>query len=193
MHALAPVLYAILALDAEPTLISGGWFLLAVMAAVASPAVAHSLVLAVFAGHLVSVVTILNVGTAAPIVYAASAPLDQALGLSELSLVHRIIWALRALTLFGGVMETVFGRRRPLVVVNNAVCMALALWAPSSITVSYLMATFIVPAKLYIVIARRGTLGMVTRMAVGTAVFSALSEHEFAFEISTALLAALSL
>lgn len=193
MHALAPVLYAILVLDAEPTPSSVGSFLLAALAAVASPAVAHSLVLAVFAAHLVSVVTILNVGTAAPIVYAASAPLDQALGLSELSLVHRIIWALRALALFGGVMETVFGRRRMIVVANNAVCMALALYAPSSITVSYLMATIVVPGKLYIVTARRGTLGMMARMAVGTAVFSTLSEHKHAFEISTALVAALSL
>lgn len=193
MHALAPVLYAVLVLDAEPTPSSVGSFLLAALAAVASPAVAHSLVLVVFAAHLVSVVTFFKVGTAAPIVYAASAPLDQALGLSELSMAHRVIWALRALALFGGVMETVFGRRRMIVVANNVVCMVLAIYAPSSITVSYLMATIIVPAKLYIVTARRGTLGLVARMAVGTAVFTALSEHEYAFEISTALVAALSL
>lgn len=194
MHPAAPFIYAALVLDAEPPQTGVALsFLLAALAAVASTAFAHCLVLGVFTVHLLEVVTYLKVGTAAPIIYAATAPLDQALGHSELVLVHRIIFAVRALCLAGGVIETAFGQKPLIAYANNAVCMALGLYAPSTVTATWLMVTVVVPGKLYITAERRGVWNMATRFCVGVAAFSALVEHEFAFEVSTALAASLSL
>jgi hypothetical protein len=194
MHPAAPFIYAALVLNAEPPRpVVGASFLLAALAAVASPTFAHCLVLWVFTAHLVDVVTCLKVGTAAPIVYAATAPLDQALGHSELVLLHRAIFALRVLCLAGAVMETVFGRKRLVAYANNAACIALGVYAPSTVTVTWLMLTIVVPGKLFITAQRRGISATIFRFCVGSAVFSALVDHEFAFEVSTALVASLSL
>lgn len=194
MHPFAPLLYATLVLDAEPPRPTAALvFLLAALAGVASPAFAHCLVLGVFTLHLVDVVTRLGVGTAAPIVFAATAPLDQALGHSELELVHRAIYGLRAVSLFGGVSETIFGNKPLLVRANNVVCIALALYAPSSVTVSWLMMTIVLPGKVHITASRRGLSATAVRFCVGAAVFLALHEHEHAFELSVALITSLSL
>lgn len=193
MHPLAPVVYAVLVVNAEP---EGGClvrFAAVAMATLVSTTIGHVLMLAVFALHLVDVVTALRIGTASAIVFSASASLDDAVGLSSLVALHRAIALVRSICLVGGIIETASGRQRLAVRLNNVFCMALAVYAPASVSATWLMATTIIPGKLYITWSARGAASTAMRLCVGTAVFTGIAGHERAFELSTALAAALSL
>jgi hypothetical protein len=194
MHPYAPAVYAVLVADAEvPRPAAYGVFLVVTLVAVMSPTAKSCLLLGLFTVHLVNVVNYFRLGSALPIIFAASAPLDQAFGHAELPLVHRAIYGIRAVALFGGVSETLFGNSTLLIRAYNVLSMAMAVYAPSSVTVTWLFLSVIVPGKVCIGAKQRGLLGTALRLCFATSVFAALSGHDVAQELSIALIAALSL
>ena len=194
MHPHAPAVYAVLVADVDvPRPAACGVFLGVTLVAVMSPTATSCLVLGLFTMHLVDVVRHFKLGTALPIIFAATAPLDQAFGYSELPLVHRAIYIIRAVTLLGGVGDTLLGRGAPHVRAYNLLSMAMAVYAPSSVTVTWLFLSAIVPGKLWTGVQQRGLVNIALRLFIATCAFGALAGHEFALELSIALVAALSL
>ena len=193
MHPLVPAALALLCVNASPGVARAApLFLVLTLASVAWRTVGNLLLLAFFGAHIVGTTSQMNTGTVPAIVFAALAPVDAALTGTSLSLLRSALRGLRTLALLGGVIETLFARRRLLAMANNVASMALAAWAPAEITVSYVFFAWIVPGTLYLSAKRRGITGTAGRAMLFWCLFEALAAHEYGYELCISIAVAIS-
>lgn len=194
MHPLVPPALAFLCVDASPhSYHAAPVFLGLALASVLWKAVGNLLLLGLFGAHLSDTVSRLGTGTAPAIVFAASAPLSAALKESDLALLGNALWAVRAVSLVGGVIETLFARHRLLVTANNVVTMALAAYTPAEVVVTYLVLTTVLPGTLVLSVGNRGATVTAGRLLLLWAVFEGLAGHAYGYELCVSMAVAISL